>query len=160
MTIHRTYMIQCDTVHAKPHWSEAKEKIRTINPILIERTIFGHIWKFWGQGSNPCHSSDPRHSSDNARSLTLGHQGTGEIFDIHSSWIFCINFDFWSIALKYYLSSSLSFLGTLLNFALQTSALPHLGAGPNVKTASFYVAGPRLNALPTVLTLFPATTQE
>ena len=32
---------------------------------------FGHAygtWKF--QGSNPCHSSDPSHFSDNARSLT------------------------------------------------------------------------------------------
>ena len=26
--------------------------------------------KFWGRGWNPCHSSDPSHSSDNAGSLT------------------------------------------------------------------------------------------
>ena len=28
------------------------------------------LWKFPGQGSNPCHSSNQCHSSDNARSLT------------------------------------------------------------------------------------------
>ena len=34
------------------------------------------MWKFPGQGSNLCHSSDPRHSSGNARSLT--HWATRE----------------------------------------------------------------------------------
>ena len=28
------------------------------------------IWKFPGQGSNPCHCNDPSHCSDNAGSLT------------------------------------------------------------------------------------------
>ena len=35
--------------------------------------FFGHthsMWKFSGQGWNPCHSSDPSHCSDNTRSLT------------------------------------------------------------------------------------------
>ena len=34
--------------------------------------LFGCVcstWKFPGQGLNPCHSSDPSHCSDNARSL-------------------------------------------------------------------------------------------
>ena len=34
---------------------------------------FGHpcgMWKFWGQGFNSHHSSDPSHCSDNTRSLT------------------------------------------------------------------------------------------
>ena len=30
------------------------------------------MWNFWGQGSNPCHSSDLSHSSDNSGSLTCG----------------------------------------------------------------------------------------
>ena len=40
--------------------------------------FFGHVcstWKFQGQGSNPCHSSDPNHSSDNTEYLTC-HQET------------------------------------------------------------------------------------
>ena len=35
--------------------------------------LFGYacsMWKLLGQGSNPCHNSDPSHSSGNARSLT------------------------------------------------------------------------------------------
>ena len=35
------------------------------------------MWKFPGQGPNPCHSSSPSLCSDNARSLT--HCGTGEL---------------------------------------------------------------------------------
>ena len=30
------------------------------------------MWKFPGQGWNPCHSSNPSHCSDNTRSLTCG----------------------------------------------------------------------------------------
>ena len=35
--------------------------------------VLGHargLWKFPGQGLNPCHSSDPNHSSDHTGSLT------------------------------------------------------------------------------------------
>lgn len=32
--------------------------------------IFLAVWKFTGQGSNPCHSIDPRRCSDSSRSLT------------------------------------------------------------------------------------------
>ena len=35
------------------------------------------MWKFPGQGSNPCHSNDPSSCSDNARSLT--HCATREL---------------------------------------------------------------------------------
>ena len=35
------------------------------------------MWKFPGQGSNPCHSSHPSHCRDNAGSLT--HWATGEL---------------------------------------------------------------------------------
>lgn len=35
------------------------------------------MWKFPGQGSNPCHSSDLNHISDNAESLT--HWATREL---------------------------------------------------------------------------------
>ena len=37
--------------------------------------FFGHpccMWKFLGQGSNPSHSSELSHSSDNTRSLIPG----------------------------------------------------------------------------------------
>ena len=37
--------------------------------------------KFLGQGLNPCHSSNPSHSSDNARSLT--HCTTRELCYVH-----------------------------------------------------------------------------
>ena len=37
----------------------------------------GSLWKFLGQGSNPCHSCSESHSSDNARFLNLlNHEGT------------------------------------------------------------------------------------
>ena len=41
--------------------------------LLLFFFLLGHthsMWKFLGQGSNPHHSSDQSHSSDNARSLT------------------------------------------------------------------------------------------
>ena len=45
-----------------------------INYFLYDsKKIFGCIhgvWKFWGQGSNLCNSSDPSHSGDNTRFLT------------------------------------------------------------------------------------------
>ena len=47
------------------------------------------MWKFPGQGSNLSHSSDPNHSSDNARSLT--HYPTRELplkAFFYSSFIF------------------------------------------------------------------------
>ena len=62
-------------------------------PLLIERVDCPHnsweslfwffvdctlgMWKFLGQGSNPCHHSSPRHCSDNIRSLT--HWTTREL---------------------------------------------------------------------------------
>ena len=39
------------------------------------------MWKFPGQGSNSCHSSDPSHYSDNARSLT--HYASGKLLRLH-----------------------------------------------------------------------------
>ena len=35
------------------------------------------MWKFLGQGSNPCHSSNQSYNSDNAGSLS--HWATGEL---------------------------------------------------------------------------------
>ena len=51
------------------------------HPILFY-LFFGHshsIWKFLGQGSNPCHSSNPSHCSDTTRFLT--HCATKELQD-------------------------------------------------------------------------------
>ena len=44
--------------------------------VLLSLSLFflGHmssVWKFPGQGSNPCHSSSPSWCSNNVRSLTL-----------------------------------------------------------------------------------------
>ena len=38
--------------------------------ILILFGCTHDMWKFLGQGSNPCHSNDPSHCSDKAKSLT------------------------------------------------------------------------------------------
>ena len=41
--------------------------------IILASIFFHHargMWKFSGQGSNPCHGSDPSHCGDNTRSLS------------------------------------------------------------------------------------------
>ena len=48
---------------------------KIIKRIFVENCVFLFvhtygIWKFLAQGSNLCHSSNPSHCSDNARSLT------------------------------------------------------------------------------------------
>ena len=52
--------------------------------------FFGHIcgmWKFPGQGSNPCHSSNPSHCSENARSLTCcTHKRTPQFDNLYFKW--------------------------------------------------------------------------
>ena len=40
------------------------------NMIFLPPPLTQGVWTFPGQGLNPCHSSDPSHCSDNARSLT------------------------------------------------------------------------------------------
>ena len=52
---------------------QIKKHIVNGSLFLLPPPFFGHsrgIWKFLGQGSNLSHSSDPSHTSDNARSLT------------------------------------------------------------------------------------------
>ena len=49
--------------------------------------LFGHaygMWKFLGQGSNPCHSSDPSHHSNSAGTLTTRPPGNS-IFEFYLS---------------------------------------------------------------------------
>ena len=49
------------------------KSIRRANCMGFFLLFFGHtcsMWKFLGQGSNPCHHSDPNRCSDNAGSLT------------------------------------------------------------------------------------------
>ena len=46
--------------------------------------------KFPGQGSNPCHSRDPDHCSDNARSLTC--YTIGELHNVHVLFCFVLFF--------------------------------------------------------------------
>ena len=53
-------------------------------------------WKFPGQGSNSSHSNDPRHWSDNARSLTTREQENAYLCSIY----------FWSDLYDFFTSSS------------------------------------------------------
>ena len=55
--------------------------------LFIFDFTFG-MWKFWGQGSNPSHSSNLRGSSDNARSLACW--ATGELPDYFSFYLISI----------------------------------------------------------------------
>ena len=57
--------------------------------------------KFPGQGSNPCHSNDPNHSSDNTRSLACC--ATRELLKICFVFCFCFCFFFFPAILGPYL---------------------------------------------------------
>ena len=58
--------------------SQIPEYVLFLFSWLVVLLLFGHassMWNFWGQGSNPCHSSDPGRCSDTARSLNPLHKG-------------------------------------------------------------------------------------
>ena len=68
-------------------------RLHKIAYLLLLFCLFGHahgIWKFPGEGLNLCHSGNPSHSCDNARSLTLCttrelQNGIVFVYNLHKS---------------------------------------------------------------------------
>ena len=80
----------CTHTHTHAH-AHAHTNTHTHTHTLALSLSFGcalSMWKFWGQGWNPCHSSDPNCFSDNTRYLTGSIMVVYSLFNPLVQWFF------------------------------------------------------------------------